>query len=580
MMRWNIGWLATLLLAVSFPAVPVAAQEPAIETVELPRGVADEVIAFFNRPATVRFQGRVEIPAGRVIQGDVAVLGGPVWVGGEIQGELVVVNGDLTVPPGGRVTGDVTVVGGEAALDPASVGGQLTVYGEALAFRRRGESIAFDERPWAGWGERRRRGQSYFSVRNEGNYNRVEGLPVMFGPVFRSDGDDFLRAEALAVWKSATGIRLAPRDWGYLARVEQHFGMGGRLSAGATAHSLVTPIEDGGFHDIEASLGTFLLHTDFRDYYQREGFSAFLRYDDTDAGVRLTAEYRDEDHEYAPESSPWTIRDNEEPWRPQPLVAEGGLRTVGGSIRVDNRNDRNDPSDGWFLEATTTVGVGGGLALPSFEPTVPGSWPTLALRPVDTDFMAGSMDLRRYARLGPSADIRVRGFVAGSLDGNTLPSQFQRTLGGVGTLPGYPLMTVDCGARDTRYSVVRSTGDDDPAPTTAFAGYGCDRVALFQAEYRGNLSFNLDFGGNNDWDEGWGWYPTTSINPSWSIFFDAGRGWTVAEPGTPGYLGPGSKTLMDLGVGLYLGDLGIYWAWPLSGEDRDVNFFIRIDHRF
>ena len=113
-----------------------------------------------------------------------------------------------------------------------------------------------------------------------------------------------------------------------------------------------------------------------------------------------------------------------------------------------------------------------------------------------------------------------------------------------------------------------------------FAGYGCDRVALFQAEYRGTLTFDTDWGGDDPWNSGWGWYPPESISPSWSLFFDAGRGWSLSEAGAPGRLGPDTDTLMDVGFGVFLGDVGVYWAWPLNGEDRNVNFFVRIDHRF
>jgi hypothetical protein len=197
---------------------------------------------------------------------------------------------------------------------------------------------------------------------------------------------------------------------------------------------------------------------------------------------------------------------------------------------------------------------------------------------VNTDVRSGFLDLRRYARLGPAADLRVRGLIAGSIDGEPLPPQFQHTLGGEGSMPGYGLMSMDCGARANRFSVFR--GDADAAVRTpVFASYGCDRIALFQAEYRGDLSFNLDMG-PDEWDDEWDWYPAIDFTPRWSVFFDAGRGWSLSEPGSPGWLGPSTETKADVGVGLFLGDLGLYWAWPLQGEDRGVNFFVRIAHRF
>lgn len=574
-MRWMTGWLAMVIAA-----GPLTAQERGVSELDLPRGVADEVIAFFNDPATIRFQGRAQVPTGSVIRGNVAVLGGPLQVAGEITGDVVVVNGNLVLGQTSRITGDVTVLGGEVVGPVEAVGGQLTVFNEPLAYRRQGERIAYDERPWSQWSERRRFGDSYLSLRAEGAYNRIEGLPVMFGPVFRTRVENYFRAEAMGIWRSESGIRISPEELGYFFRAEQHFGPGGRFALGGTAHSLVEPIEDGGVLDIEASLATFLLHRDFRDYYEREGFSGFLRYATPNESLRLGVEYTDEDQSFAAVGSPWTIRRNDGPWRAQPLVGEGRIRSVSGEFVVDRRNDPEDPSDGWYLEARATGGVGGGLTVPAyFQPESAPATVVQGARAVPNDFRTGSVDLRRYMRLGPSADLRLRGFVAGSLDGEPLPAQFQHTLGGEGSLAGFPLMAVDCGARAQTYSVFRKMDDFDTR-IPAYASYGCDRVALFQAEYRGSFSFNLDLDPDDQWVDDWHWYPAIDLNPSWALFFDAGRGWSLADQASPARLGPDSDTLMDLGVGFFLGDIGVYWAWPLSGADRNVNFFMRIDHRF
>jgi hypothetical protein len=88
-----------------------------------------------------------------------------------------------------------------------------------------------------------------------------------------------------------------------------------------------------------------------------------------------------------------------------------------------------------------------------------------------------------------------------------------------------------------------------------------------------------DFGGGRDddvWEDDWDWYPRVEFSPTWTAFFNMGRGWTVDGLGD-------TDTLMDLGVGLYLGDLGIYYAYPLNEDangDRDGNFFIRLTRRF
>jgi hypothetical protein len=197
---------------------------------------------------------------------------------------------------------------------------------------------------------------------------------------------------------------------------------------------------------------------------------------------------------------------------------------------------------------------------------------------VNSEFRAGLLDLRHYARLGPSSDVRVRGILAGSLDEEPLPPQYQHAMGGAGSLPGYDLMSIDCGARDRRVSVFQDRGEGERR-FAAFPGYGCDRIALFQAEYRGDFHVDIDLG-DDDWGEDWDWYPAVDFSPSWSIFFNAGRGWSLSDPSGPGYLGPNTRTFADVGAGFLLGDIGLYWAYPLHGDNRNVNFFLRIDHRF
>jgi len=400
---------------------------------------------------------------------------------------------------------------------------------------------------------------------------------VMVGPVFRTGGAQYTRFDALAIWRTNWGFE--SDALGYFLRAEQHFGTQGRFTIGATAHSMISPIERWGVSDAETSLSTFLFHSDYRDYFEREGYSAFLGFEDRDVGVSLRAEYRDEEHAFVPAGSPWTLKDNEDPWRPQPLVGSGNLRSLNVGLTVDDRNDPDDPSDGWYLNAYAAFGLEGDLAVPGSYAALPGpAGPATDAYTVNNEFRTGFVDLRRHARLGPASDIRVRGVLAGSLNDSPLPPQYQHALGGAGSLPGYDLMSIDCGARSREISVVQDRGSGDTR-YPAYAAYGCDRIALFQAEYRGEFSVNIDLG-DDDWDEDWDWYPAVDFSPSWSVFFNAGRGWSLSDPTSAGYLGPDTQTFADVGVGFLFGDIGLYWAYPLHGDDRNVNFFLRIDHRF
>jgi hypothetical protein len=140
-------------------------------------------------------------------------------------------------------------------------------------------------------------------------------------------------------------------------------------------------------------------------------------------------------------------------------------------------------------------------------------------------------------------------------------------MGGAGAMPGYSTFSIDCGARSI------STLRDD---NVFFPYYGCDRAAMFSAEYRGGFDFH--FGGLNSWDEDDDWNWDLDASPNWIVFFDAARGWAHDESKLRG--AADTDWLYDVGAGLLLGDFGIYAAVPLTGEDRDMRFFIRLGARF
>ncbi|MBI4538592.1 MAG: hypothetical protein HY704_03665 [Gemmatimonadetes bacterium] len=566
--------------ALSFPVLPVGAalaQERAVTEAALPRAVAEEIVEFFNRPTTIHFRGASRIPPERVIVGDVAVLGGPFTVLGRIEGEVVVVNGDLEFESGGSVQGDVTVVGGAVqGAGAAEVSGTLTVYEEALRYVHRGDRIRYV-------GTRRRDrgrlshelgfGRSRFTIRSFSSYNRVEGLPVMFGPIIETSGSHPMRVEAFGIWRTESGFSFDTELMGYSARIEQFAGGHRAVRVGVGARSVVEPIETWGLTALESSLATFVYHKDYRDYFERQGWQAYVRVTPQGLPLDATVEYRTEEHRVRAPGGPWALVDNDEPWRPQPLVGEGTLRSVVANLELDVRSDRDDPADGWYLNARVERGLGGSLAIPAA--TVPGGG-TGPAAPVELDerFTHALLDLRRYNRVAPGARLDLRAVVGGALEDRALPPQFQHALGGEGSLPGYRLFEGDCGARNTVVAYGPPGGVQEPF----FPAYGCDRFAVLQVEYRGRLSFDIGFGGDDDdWDEIWDSW-SVDVSPSWVVFFNAGKGWALDGPGGPG--GTDTSALYDAGVGLLLGNLGVYWAVPLNGDERSPNFFVRLGQRF
>ena len=101
---------------------------------------------------------------------------------------------------------------------------------------------------------------------------------------------------------------------------------------------------------------------------------------------------------------------------------------------------------------------------------------------------------------------------------------------------------------------------------------------LFQAELQGELPIS----GNplpDDWEDS-ELAPIFDLQPAWTLFFDAGQGW---ESGSlvSGLERIDSPTRLDVGVGVFVGPVGVYWAVPLNERDRrDFNFFVRLQRRF
>jgi len=98
---------------VDVPDIPEAPDAPE------PPDVSDA-----NSNDLVRFGQDIEIPAGKVIDGDVVAIGGSVTVRGRVKGDCVAVGGSVSLKDGGVVEGDATSIGGVTSTgDSAKVGG-------------------------------------------------------------------------------------------------------------------------------------------------------------------------------------------------------------------------------------------------------------------------------------------------------------------------------------------------------------------------------------------------------------------------------------------------------------------------
>jgi hypothetical protein len=546
---------------------------------ELPRVVADEIIHFYNAPGTSRLVGRTRLPRGNEWRGDVAVRNGPVLIGGRVQGTLVVINGDALLEPGAEITGDLIVVGGTVEGTAESrIGGEVRQYREPLLYRPRGEGdeIAYApnlrRRLWnpgahVSWGTADSR--SSLTIATGGTFNRVEGLPIVFGPLFdwKLERNVRFRLDALGVFRSAGDLSDKRSDLGYMLRAELRSGEIRPVGLGLRAYDVVAPIEDWGLRNAEVGWSAFMFARDYRDYYLNKGWAVRL-FAHPERQIALALEVRRDWQAGVTARDPWTLFRNSDAWRPNPPIDEGHYTTISGNATLDTRNDVNDPTTGWVVRAT--------LDHSRSKDVAPQTGIPAAVRgPLPTDgsyaFSRVFLDVRRYARVSPSGRVNLRLLAGGWLGGDPLPLQRRLSLGGPDPLTGYGFRRSAC---------------DRDVTDPAFAGTllaACDRVFALQAEYRGHLKLDWSY---NPWrDEGEQEQSGSLLRlegPDLVVFGDAGQAWLVGNG--PGRL-PSTRLptlgswLADLGLGVDWGGFGMYVSKAVTTGER-LRFTVRLDHRF
>jgi hypothetical protein len=551
---------------------------------ELPRELAEMALAQYNRGAALQAAGSLTIPADEVVEGDVAVREGPLTIAGRVQGSVVVINGDLLFVRGARVEGDVLVVGGIVDGErEAVVRGMVTRNPLPLRYRTEGSRLVLDEVGRVDHFVRNLRRSTSRIRLTAGGYNRVEGLPVIAGPTYRRRTDwGTIRAEALGILRSANEFEWSPDNVGHEARLELRLGGRSGVALGGQLYDRVDGIETWQLKSTEVALSSFFFHRDYRDYFDRHGARAYatllmgphselqLGFAQEQWGARAVAD-------------PFTLFRDADGWRANPLVDEGEFRVTSAILTIDTRNDISDPWSGWLISAEFEHGESDGARLAPLTPlardAVPGTVQSIS-------YERGFLDLRRYNRVSPEGQLNFRVVLGGSIGRDPLPVQRRFSLGGAGSLPGFDFRRAVAG--DDVLTCTEDLTTVDPAhPLPEGRPAQCERIALAQIEYRGDLRIGIGGmdPGDDPQDSRWHRFRIHHVG-QWVVFADAGRGWLVG-PGRVGDLQyragqvPALRTFRtDVGAGLDFDFIGFFVAKSTSHPDESANFFVRLRHRF
>jgi hypothetical protein len=179
--------------------------------------------------------------------------------------------------------------------------------------------------------------------------------------------------------------------------------------------------------------------------------------------------------------------------------------------------------------------------------------------------------------------LNFRVVLGGWLGGDPLPLERRLSVDGPGVMPGYGFRGSSSGP-DLGTCNVGGVYPGQPAL--------CDRIALLQAEYRGDLHFDFhpDWESHDDAvsDDEKASPPSRAHHfhrdGTWVVFADAGRGWLVGTGAdtltyAKDQMPPFSTFRTDLGAGIDFGGVGFYFAKAMTANEP-VRWFIRLRHRF
>jgi hypothetical protein len=553
---------------------PDAPVDQAAERPGLPPGLVEEVLAFYNDSGTTRLEGAVTIPRGARLTGAVAVLRGPVVVAGEIDGPVVVVNGDLKVEAGGRIGGNILVVGGSLSLDEGSAhAGATDDVPQAVPVVRNGSGrLELRERrlgllDFGGAQRSFQTGQvrTTLFLSSGGTYNRVEGLPVTLGPRFDWKVGPYTtaRLDLQAIIRTAGDPTDLREDVGYYASTEWNLGRRKRhaVGFGFRASQTAAAIEDQPLARSEDGWAALLLRRDYRDYYINEGIGAYLfSYFGPDFRMELGA--RSESQRSVRSTTAWSLFRSDQGWRANPLIDDGRYRTLGLGIEYDTRNQARLPSAGWWIRGRVEGSGSRNVAPVSLPTAIRGAIPTDGTY----EFTRLWFDARMYNRLTPDMRLNARILGDGWIGGDPLPLQRRVALGGPDILPGYGFRAENCA----------EAGYSDPADPAL-----CDRMLAAQVELRSRVNLGLLWHyrdkADADLDRAFGLSQADLV-----VFSDAGKAWLTGNgPGrVPNDRIPSLKEWKaDLGVGIDAGGIGVYLAKSLT-SGPSVQFTVRLQQRF
>ncbi|MDP1677945.1 MAG: polymer-forming cytoskeletal protein [Bacteroidota bacterium] len=362
----------------------------------------------------ITFNGDTEIAEHDTIQGDLVVKNGTLTIRGIVEGDVLVVNGDIELKSTSHVNGNVRAMNGSITKsDGAYIEGYTEQSSNSSSGNNRKKktyrtkySYSFGPYFW--------NTENVFDDNFLFRYNRVEGFFFGFGKEksFYWDG-----SKAVSGFGSF-GYGFASHKWRLQLGLDRQFAASSSslYEVGVEAHSLTDTKDEWIMNLGENNLASLFFREDFRDYFQREGFSTHAAWYTKDGDVSSMIDIRFLNDRYASmnNNATWAVFGGNV-FRSNPAVNIGTMKSVTFSAGISTVEKYRYRSEGWNAFARAEYGgreLGG-----------------------DFDFTQTLVDVRRFQPLfdDNQVNLRVR---AGALEGAPIV-QKSFELGGANTIPAF-----------------------------------------------------------------------------------------------------------------------------------------------
>ncbi|MFQ5799372.1 MAG: DUF5686 family protein [Bacteroidota bacterium] len=361
-----------------------------------------------DRVTIARFTGDLVIEEEEEFEGSVVVSSGDVTLYGRINGDLLVIDGDVYIRQEGWVSGAVVVVNGKIHRDDESV-----VWGEGGLLSA--QEVVTARSSFFCYHPKRRYTLNWLSQSSNVNdfllrYNRVEGIFLGLGSSKKYYWDGRQRYSIYG----SIGWGFKTHRWRYHLGFDRWFGNENRFEVGVEGHSFTDTKDGWRIEEGENTASAFFVREDYRDYFGREGIGIHVAHYFSSA-LRLRADYLVDKYKSLPRNTEWALFGGDTRFRINPSVDEGLMRSVVIGFDVTTMDENRHRLHGWNAHASAEF-AGGELG-------------------GEFEFDRYLLDVRRYQPISNFDNVNFR--VRVGFSSRPLPDQKTFELGGLGTMPAY-----------------------------------------------------------------------------------------------------------------------------------------------